>query len=343
MKPIVTFGEIMMRLNPPGYLRIPQTRVFEVTYAGGEANVAASLAKFGMDTQYVSRVPKNDLGDACVSFLRQHSIGTDYMARGGERLGIYFLETGAAQRGSKVIYDRANSSAATIQKGMVDWKQVFENAGWFHTTGITPAISESAAEVAIEAAQAAHEMGVTVSADLNFRKNLWKWGKKAGEVMPDLVKWCDVAIGNEEDAEQVFGIKAPETDVTSGKVEADKYLYVCQKMVERFPNLKTVAITLRGSISATHNTWSGVLWHEGKFFTTRTYDIDYIVDRVGGGDLFVAGLIYGTLNYNDPQKALDFAVAASCLKHSISGDFNEVTVDEVEKLMKGDASGRVSR
>ncbi len=212
-----------------------------------------------------------------------------------------------------------------------------------HTTGITPAISESAAEVAIEAVQAAHEMGVTVSADLNFRKNLWKWGKKAGEVMPDLVKWCDVAIGNEEDAEQVFGIKAPETDVTSGKVEADKYQYVCQKMVERFPNLKTVAITLRGSISATHNTWSGVLWDQGKFFTTRTYDIEYIVDRVGGGDLSVAGLIYGTLNYNDPQKALDFAVAASCLKHSISGDFNEVTVDEVEKLMKGDASGRVSR
>jgi len=343
MKSVVTFGEIMMRLNPPGYLRIPQTRTFEASFAGGEANVAASLAKYGIPTEFVSRVPKNDLGEACLASLHQHGIGTRFMARGGDRLGIYFLETGAAQRGSKVIYDRANSSAATIEKGMVDWKQVFADAQWFHTTGITPAISGSAAEVAIEAAQAAHEMGLTVSVDLNYRKNLWKWGKKAGEVMPELVKWCDVAVGNEEDAEQVFGIKAPETDVTAGKVEADQYLYVCKKMVERFPNLKTVAVTLRGSISATHNTWSGVLWSEGKFFTAPTYDIEYIVDRVGGGDSFVGGLIYGLLTYKDSQKALNFAVAASCLKHSIIGDFNEVTVDEVEKLMKGDASGRVAR
>ena len=226
---------------------------------------------------------------------------------------------------------------------MIDWQEVFKEATWFHTTGITPAISGSAAEVAIEAAQVAHEMGLTVSVDLNFRKNLWKWGKKAGEVMPDLVKWCDVAIGNEEDADAVFGIKAPETDVTSGKVEADHYRYVCEKMVERFPNLKTVAVTLRGSISATHNTWSGVLWDQGNFYTAPTYDIEYIVDRVGGGDSFVGGLVFGLLHYQDCQKALNFAVAASCLKHSILGDFNEVTVDEVEKLMKGDASGRVAR
>lgn len=343
MKTVVTFGEIMMRLNPPGYLRIPQTRTFEASFAGGEANVAASLAKFGMPTEFVSRLPKNDLGEACLASLRQHGIGTRFIARGGDRLGIYFLETGASQRGSKVIYDRANSAAATIERGMVDWKQVFADATWFHTTGITPAISGSAAEVAIEAAQVAHEMGLTVSVDLNFRKNLWKWGKKAGEVMPELVRWCDVAVGNEEDAEQVFGIKAPETDVTAGKVEADQYLYVCEKMVERFPNLKTVAVTLRGSISATHNTWSGVLWSESKFYTAPTYDIEYIVDRVGGGDSFVGGLIYGLLTYKDCQKALNFATAASCLKHSVIGDFNEVTVDEVEKLMKGDASGRVAR
>jgi 2-dehydro-3-deoxygluconokinase len=343
MKPIITFGEIMMRLNPPGYQRISQARTFEVSYAGGEANVAASLAKYGLPTEFVSRLPKNDLGDACTAFLHAHGIGTRHMARGGDRLGIYFLEAGAAQRGSKVIYDRAGSAIATVEKGMIDWKEVFKDAGWFHTTGITPAISGGAAEAAIEAAKTAHEMGLTVSVDLNFRKNLWKWGKKAGEVMPELVKWCDVAVGNEEDADAVFGIKAPETDVTAGKVEADHYRYVCEKMVERFPNLKTVAVTLRGSISATHNTWSGVLWDNGSFYTAPTYDIEYIVDRVGGGDSFVGGLVYGLLVYKDCQKALNFAVAASCLKHSIMGDFNEVTVDEVEKLMKGDASGRVAR
>lgn len=343
MKSIVTFGEIMMRLNPPGFLRLTQARTFEVSYAGGEANVAASLAKYGMPAEFVTRLPKNDLGEACTNFLHGHNIGTRHVILGGDRLGIYFLEAGAAQRGSKVIYDRAGSSIATVQKGMIDWKEVFKDAQWFHTTGITPAISGSAAEVAIEAAQVAHEMGLTVSVDLNFRKNLWKWGKKAGEVMPDLVKWCDVAIGNEEDADAVFGIKAPETDVTSGKVEADHYRYVCEKMVERFPNLSKVAVTLRGSISASHNTWSGVLWDKGNFYSAATYDIEYIVDRVGGGDSFVGGLIFGLLNYQDSQKALDFAVAASCLKHSILGDFNEVSVDEVEKLMKGDASGRVAR
>ncbi len=343
MKTTVTFGEIMMRLNPPGFARFSQAHTFEVSYAGGEANVAASLAKYGMPVQFVSRLPKNDLGDACEASLRQAGIGTQFIVRGGDRLGIYFLEAGAAQRASKVIYDRANSSAATIQKGMVDWQQVFAGAGWFHTTGITPAISASAAEVAIEAAQAAHEMGLTVSVDLNYRKNLWKWGKKAGEVMAELVKWCDVAIGNEEDAEKVFGIKAPESDVTSGKVDAAQYRYVCDHLIERFPNLETVAITLRGSLSASHNTWSGVLLDKGKFYSANTYDIEFIVDRVGGGDSFVGGLIYGMLNYPDPQKALDFAVAASCLKHSVMGDYNAVSVDEVEKLMQGDASGRVSR
>jgi len=343
MKKIVTFGEIMLRLSPPGYLRITQTPTLEVSFGGAEANVAASLAKFGLPAEFVTRLPDNDLGETCLAYLRRYAIGTTHILRGGDRLGIYYLETGAAQRGSKVVYDRANSAAATIQPGMVDWKTVFDGAGWFHTTGITPAISASAADVAVEAVSAAQEQGLTVSCDMNYRKNLWKWGKKASQVMPELFRYCDVAVGNEEDAKDVFGIEPPETDVKSGKVAADSYRYVCEKLVERFPNLKTVAITLRGSISATHNTWSGVLWHEGQFYSTRIYDIAYIVDRVGGGDSFVAGLIYGMLTYNDPQQALDFAGAASCLKHSISGDFTEITLAEVEKLRQGDASGRVAR
>lgn len=343
MQTIVTFGEIMLRLSPPGYLRITQTPTFEATFGGAEANVAASLAKFGLPAEFVTRLPSNDLGEACLAYLRRYGVGVRHIIRGGDRLGIYYLETGAAQRGSKVVYDRAGSSAATMQMGMIDWKRVFEGAGWFHTTGITPAVSASAANVAIEAVRMAHEMGLTVSIDMNYRKNLWKWGKSAGEVMPELMRWCDVAIGNEEDAQDVFGITAAGADVTSGKVSADAYRSVCEQLVARFPNLKTVAITLRGSRSATHNTWSGVLFDQGQFYEARTYDIDHIVDRVGGGDSFTGGLIYGMLTYNDRQAAIDFAAAASCLKHSIYGDFTEITVAEVEKLMKGDASGRVSR
>ncbi|MGC9394274.1 MAG: PfkB family carbohydrate kinase [Anaerolineae bacterium] len=343
VKEVVTFGEIMMRLAPPSFQRFGQARSFDVIYGGGEANVAVSLANFGLPVNYVTRLPKNDLGEACIQFVRQYGVGTDYIVRGGERLGIYFLETGAVQRGSKVVYDRANSAISTIERGMVDWCAVFADADWFHWTGITPAISEGAAGVCLEAVQGAKEMGLTVSCDLNFRAKLWKWGKKAGEVMPDLVRYSDVAIGNEEDAEKVFGIKAPHADVSSGKVEASGYEYVCNALAERFPNLKTIAITLRGSLSASHNTWSGVLWQQGAFYSAPVYDITHIVDRVGGGDSFCAGLIYGLRTYDDPQKALNFAVAASCLKHSILGDFNLVTVDEVEKLMGGDASGRVSR
>jgi 2-dehydro-3-deoxygluconokinase len=343
MKTIVTFGEVMLRLSPPGFLRITQTPTLDMSFGGAEANVAASLAKFGLPVEYVSRLPNNDLGEACLSYLHRAGIGTRHMARGGDRLGIYYLETGAAQRGSKVVYDRANSAAATLQPGMIDWQVVFADAAWFHTTGITPAISASAAAAAVESMQAAHDMGLTVSCDMNYRKNLWKWGKKASEVMPELFQWCDVAVGNEEDAHDVFGITAPHADVTAGKVEADSYRYVCEKLVERFPNLKTVAFTLRGSISASHNTWSGVLWHQGQFYSAPVFDITHIVDRVGGGDSFVAGLIYGMQVYGDPQRALNFAAAASCLKHSILGDFNDVTVAEVEKLMQGDASGRVSR
>jgi len=341
---VITFGEIMMRLSPPGFLRFGQARTFDVIYGGGEANVAVSLANYGVPVDYVTRLPDNDLGEACVQFLRSYGVGVDKIVRGGERLGIYFLEMGAVQRGSKVVYDRANSAIATIERGMIDWKKVFADADWFHWTGITPAISVGTADVCLEAVQAAKEMGLTVSCDLNYRKKLWKWGKAPGEVMPELVEHCDIAIGNEEDADKVFGIRAPETDVTAGMVEADKYRYVCEALAERFPNLKTIAITLRGSISASHNTWSGVLWSEDTFYTAPTYDVTHIVDRVGGGDSFMGGLIYGLQTYkNDPQAALNFAVAASCLKHSIFGDFNMVTVAEVEKLMGGDVSGRVSR
>ena len=351
MKKIVTFGEIMLRLSPPGFQRFVQARSFDVIYGGGEANVAASLANYGQPVEYVTRLPANDIGDACLNFIRQYGVGTDHIVRGGDRLGIDFLETGAAQRGSKVVYDRAGSAIATVEPGMIDWQAAFAGADWFHWTGITPAISAGTAAVCLEAAQMARALGLTVSCDLNYRKKLWKWGKTPGEVMPDLVALCDVAIGNEEDADKVFGIKAPEADVTGGKVEADAYVYVCEKLVERFPNLKTVAITLRGSLSASHNTWSAILWtcpeqgrrDDGKTYTAPKYDIVPIVDRVGGGDSFCGGLIYGLRTYDNVQQALNFAVAASCLKHTIVGDFNMVSVAEVEKLMCGDVSGRVSR
>ena len=342
-KKVVTFGEIMLRLSPPNFGRFVQARSFDLIYGGGEANVAASLANYGLPVEYVTRLPANDIGDACRNFLRQYGVGTGHIVRGGERLGIYFLEMGSAQRGSKVIYDRAGSAIATIEPGMIDWKTVFTDADWFHWTGITPAVSKGAAETCLEAVRTAREMGLTVSCDLNYRKKLWKWGKVAGEVMPDLVSLCDVAVGNEEDADKVFGIQAPQADVTGGKVEAQAYVYVCDELVKRFPNLGTVAITLRGSLSASHNTWSAILWHGGEVHTAPKYDIIPIVDRVGGGDSFCAGLIYGLRTYDDVGQALNFAVAASCLKHTIPGDFNLVSVAEVEKLMGGDVSGRVSR
>lgn len=341
---IVTFGEIMLRLAPPGSQRFTQAHTFEVMYGGGEANVAVSLANYGERAEFVTRLPRNELGDACLRSLRANGVITDHIARGGDRLGIYFLETGAAQRGSKVIYDRAGSSFATIPPGAIDWPAVFEDADWFHWTGITPAVSHGAAEACREAIQVARRTGLTVSCDMNYRAKLWKWGKTAGEVMGELVAECDVAIGNEEDADKVFGVKAPDADVIAGQVKAEQYRCVCEELVRRFSNLKTVAITLRGSLSASHNTWSGVLWNTGQFYTAPTYDILPIVDRVGGGDAFMGGLIHGLRKYTgDPGQALHFAVAASCLKHSIVGDFNAVSAAEVEQLMAGDASGRVSR
>ena len=343
MNRVVTFGEIMLRLSPPGFQRFAQARSFDVVYGGGEANVAVSLAEFGIPADFVTRLPANDIGEACHAFLRSTGVGTGKIVRGGERLGIYYLEMGAVQRGSKVVYDRANSSLATIASGMIDWQSVFTGATWFHWTGITPAVSAGAAAVCLEAVQVARKMGLTVSCDLNYRKNLWKWGKKAAEVMPELVSFSDIAIGNEEDAEKVFGIKAPDVNVTAGKVEADAYLYVAKELSARFPSLRSISFTLRGSVNASHNTWSGVLWDQGNFYTAPQFDITHIVDRVGGGDAFSAGLIYGLLTYPEKQKALNFAVAASCLKHTIFGDFNMVTVGEVEQLMAGDGSGRVSR
>ena len=336
----------MLRLATPDYLRFSQATTLSATFGGGEANVAVSLANYGVDVEFVTRLPKNDIAAACVGELRKYGVGVNNIVYGGERLGIYFLETGAVARPSKVVYDRAHSSISTIETGMIDWEKVFEGADWFHWTGITPAISASAAEVCLEACQAANRLGVTVSCDLNFRKNLWKYGKTAAEVMPALVECCDVILGNEEDAEKVFGIKPEGFDVTAtgGEVEQAAFESVCRQMMERFPRAKKVIITLRGSINANHNTWGGVLFDGEKLYASPRYDITHIVDRVGGGDSFMGGLIYGLREYKgDDQRALNFAVAASALKHTIYGDFNLVTVAEVENLMKGDGSGRVSR
>jgi 2-dehydro-3-deoxygluconokinase len=343
-KKVVAFGEIMLRLSTPDYLRFSQSNSLNATFGGGEANVAVSLANFGIPVDYVTRLPKNDIGQACLMDLRKYGVGVENIVWGGERLGIYFLETGAVSRGSKVVYDRAHSAVSEIRPGMIDWDKVFENASWFHWTGITPAISQSAADVCMEAIKKANELGVTVSCDLNYRKNLWKYGKKAGEVMPELVAGTDIILGNEEDAEMVLGIKPEGINVTGGHVEAAAYESVSKQIMTKFPRCKKVITTLRGSVNANHNSWAGVLWDGQKLFESPTYQITHIVDRVGGGDSFMAGLIYGLLTYkNDDQKALDFAVAASCLKHTIYGDYNQVTVDEVEKLMGGDASGRVAR
>jgi 2-dehydro-3-deoxygluconokinase len=343
-KRVITFGEIMLRLATPGHLRFSQTRELIATYGGGEANVAVSLANYGIPVSFVTRLPDNDIGRACMWDLRKHGVETGNIVWGGERLGIYFLETGAVSRGSKVIYDRAHSSVAEIERGMIDWDRVFENTGWFHWTGITPAISQNAADVCFEAIKKANELGVTVSCDLNYRKNLWKYGKKAGEIMPDLIAGTDIILGNEEDAEKVLGIKPEGVDITGGHVEGTAYESVSKQIMERFPRCKKVITTLRGSVNANHNSWSGVLWDGSNLFEAPTYQITHIIDRVGGGDSFMGGLIYGLLTYKgDDQKALNFAVAASCLKHTVYGDFNQVTVEEVEKLMGGDASGRVAR
>ena len=343
-KKIVTFGEIMLRLATPQHQRFSQATSFCASFGGGEANVAVSLANYGLNAEFVTRLPDNDIGRSVIMDLWKHNVGTGSIIFGGERLGIYFLETGSVSRPSKVIYDRAHSSVSEIKPGMIDWEKVFADACWFHWTGITPAISQGAADACLEAIKTAKRLGLTVSCDLNFRKNLWKWGSSAKQVMPAMVELCDVILGNEEDAEKVFGIKPEGTDVSSGKVDSSEYQSVCRQLKKRFPGAEKIIITLRGSVSADHNTWSGILYNGNEFFNAPVYQITHIVDRVGGGDSFMGGLIYGLLNYpGDDQKALNFAVAASCLKHTIHGDFNLVTIPEVEQLMKGDASGRVVR
>lgn len=338
MSQVITFGEVMLRLATSGFTRYSQATHLELTYGGGEANVAVSLANFGLDAAFVTRLPKNDIAERAVAELRGLGVNTSFIARGGERMGIYFLESGASQRASKVTYDRAHSAISEIAPGMIDWPQVFEGARWFHWTGITPALSDSAAATVREACEAAKSAGLTISTDLNYRKKLWS-RDKAGQVMGDLMRFVDVCIANEEDAESVFGIKG--AHVESGVIEHEVYVDVARQLSERF-GFKQVAITLRESINASRNGWSAMLFQNGEAFFSNRYDIT-IVDRVGGGDSFGAGLIYGSLKGMTLQESLEWAVAASALKHTIPGDYNRVTVAEVDALAGGDASGRVQR
>lgn len=342
---VVTFGEIMVRLGAPGYLKLIQANQFDVSYAGAEANVAVSLANYGIDTDYITCLPDNPVAEHCIMDLRGHKVGVDHIQRTGKRMGILYLETGSNARPSKVYYDREDSSIATVVPGSIDWKEILKDATWFHWTGITPALSANAAAECLKAIKTANELGVTVSCDINYRSNLWKYGKTASEVMPEMVEGSDIILGNEEDCEKVFGMKAKDFDAakTNGNVDQSSFLSVCQQMMERFPRCKKMVVTLRGAINANHNTWGGVLYNGKELIESRRYDITDIVDRVGGGDSFMGGLIFGLLHYKDDCKALEFATAASCLKHTLKGDYNWVTVQEVENLMGGDASGRVKR
>lgn len=340
MSRVITFGEIMLRLAPEGYYRFVQAQSYGATYGGGEANVAVSLANYGIDVAFVTKLPKHEIGQAGVNALRQFGVDTSLITRGGDRVGIYFLEKGASQRPSKVVYDRAGSAIATAQPEDFDWNKIFEGVEWFHFTGITPALGDSVAAICLEACKAAKAKGITVSCDLNYRKNLWT-REKAGQVMAGLMEYVDVCIANEEDASDVFGIHADNTDVTTGKVNHEGYKDVAKKLADRF-GFSKVAITLRGSISANDNNWAAMLYTDGEYYFSKNYLIR-IVDRVGGGDSFGAGLIYSTLNNYGPQESIEFAVAASCLKHTIEGDLNQVSLDEVKKLAGGDGSGRVQR
>src|SRR5450432_1374775 len=337
----------MLRLAPPGLERFLQTPQFVATFGGGEANVAVALAQFGMPATYVTALPNaNPIADAAIAELRRFGVDTSHILRSAPgnpgRVGIYYLEGGANQRSSKVVYDRANSSIALAKPGDIDWDAVFDGAGWFHITGITPAISASAAELSAESMRKAREKGITVSCDLNYRKNLWKWGKPAAEVMRGLTQYVDIAIANEEDVQMALGIQA-EVDVQSGKLDRQQYEKLTAKVLAEYPGMKAIAITLRESYNASHNGWSACMNNRHEFLVSRQYDITHIVDRVGGGDSFAGGLIYGLMSLPTHQAALEFAVAASCLKHSIPGDFNRFTVDEVNALLKGGGSGRVQR
>jgi 2-dehydro-3-deoxygluconokinase len=342
-KTTVTFGEIMLRLAPPGFERFLQSPQFVATFGGGEANVAVAVAGFGLPAAYVTVLPPNHpIADACIGELRRFGVDTSKIVRAKGRMGVYYLEAGANQRPSKVVYDRDNAAIALAKPGDINWETALEGAGWFHITGITPALSASAADLALESVRKARDKGITVSCDLNYRKNLWKWGKPAAEVMRELVKSVDIAVANEEDCQMALGVQV-DVDVHSGELDQQQYRELTEKALGEFSNLKAIAITLRESKSASHNGWSACL-HDGKeFLVSRHYDITHIVDRVGGGDCFAGGLIYGLQALGNHQEALEFAVAASCLKHSIPGDFNRFTVDEVKALIKGGGSGRVQR
>lgn len=339
-KKVVTFGEIMLRLAPEGYYRFVQAESYGATFGGGEANVAVSLANYGFDAAFVTKLPKHEIGQAAVNSLRRYGVDTSDICRGGDRVGIYYLEKGASQRPSKVIYDRAGSAIAKASTEDFDWKKIFEGVSWFHFTGITPALNDEVAAICLEACKAAKEAGVKISCDLNYRNKLWS-KEKAGKVMADLCQYVDVCIANEEDAADVFGIKAANTDVTTGTVNTEGYKDVAKQLAERF-GFEKVAITLRESLSANDNLWSGMLYDGTGYYFSKKYKM-HIVDRVGGGDSFGGGLICAALNGFDSQATIEFAVAASCLKHSIEGDFNQVSMDEVLKLAGGDASGRVQR
>jgi 2-dehydro-3-deoxygluconokinase len=340
---VVTFGEVMLRLSAPGGMRLAGAPTLDATFGGGEANVAASLAGFNIPARFVTRVPANDLGEGAIRFIRGLGVDTSGITVEEGRLGVYYLEPGAAQRASRVLYDRADSCIAQAGAGAYDWTSLVDGARWFHTTGITPALSAAAAEATLAAVRAARAAGATVSVDLNYRAKLWSWGAAAGDVMAGIVAEADVLIGNEEDAEKVFGIHAPGSSVADGRVDPAGYASVAAQLATRFPRLRTIAFTQRGSISASENTWSGVLWTPDAFHVARSYRIAPIVDRVGAGDSFAAGLIYALLDGRTPQAALEFAVAASCLKHSIRGDVNLVSVAEVDALVGGSGSGRVER
>ncbi len=340
MKRVVTFGEIMLRLAPEGYYRFVQAESYGATYGGGEANVAVSLANYGFDAAFVTKLPDHDIGQAAINSLRRFGVDTTGITRGGDRVGIYFLEKGASQRPSKVIYDRAGSSIATATRADFNWDELLEGADWFHFTGITPALGDEVAAICLDAVKAAKARGITVSCDLNYRKKLWT-REKAGQVMGELCQYVDVCIANEEDASDVFGIRAADTDVTRGEVNHEGYKQVAEQLKARF-GFEKVAITLRSSISANDNDWAAMLYDGNDFYFSKQYRM-HIVDRVGGGDSFGGGLIYASLSGFAPQETIEFAVAASCLKHSIEGDFNQVSVDEVTRLAGGDGSGRVQR
>lgn len=345
MGKVVTFGEIMVRLGAPDYLKLIQATQFDVSYAGAEANVAVSLANYDVETDYITCLPNNPIAERCIMELRGHKVGVDHIQRSGKRMGILYLETGSNARPSKVYYDREDSSIAMVKEGSIDWEEILKDATWFHWTGITPALSDNAAKECLKAIQTANGLGVTVSCDINYRGNLWKYGKMAAEVMPEMVEGSDIILGNEEDCEKVFGIKPQNFDAekTGGDVDQSSFKSVCEQMMKRFTRCKKMVVTLRGAINANHNTWGGVLYNGKELLTSRRYDITDIVDRVGGGDSFMGALIYGLQHYDDDQTALEFAVAASCLKHTIKGDFNWATKEEVENLMNGDVSGRVKR